>query len=240
MRPLPPSELLPFLLSGLPIDVLFRLGVQSINALSNATSFTRISDTGSPDFFVLLHDLRILQIAGLVGVRLEHPQKPADKDPEGAAARVFLSITSTPDPALEQTADEVRHLLGLAPHARETEVVYGRYPSRSGEIAILTRSMLSVLNQIGSQIDVPPEDVAQGRTMLTVADVGIEHRPVVIVHSGPSAPSATYTSVKYHRTWFWIADEDFDSKLAFTVIQILLALATTSTAPGTVITIPTG
>ena len=240
MRPLPPSELLPFLLSGLPVDVLFRLGVQSVNALSNATSFTRTTDAGSPEFFQLLYDLRLLQIAGLVSVRFQHDAKLTDKNTEEIPGHVFLLIRSTRDPVLAQVADEARSLLGLASHAREAEVVYGRIPARPGEIAILTRSMLSLLNQIGAQIDVPPEDVAHGRTVPTVADVGIEHRPVVIVHSGPSAPADAYTSIEYHRTWFWIADDDFDSKLAFTVVQILLALATTSTAPGTVITIPTG
>ena len=36
IRPLSPAELLPLAMGGLPIDVLFRLGVQSINGLSNA------------------------------------------------------------------------------------------------------------------------------------------------------------------------------------------------------------
>ena len=58
--------------------------------------------------------------------------------------------------------------------------------------------------------------------------------------SGSSAPRDAFASVEYQRTWFWIADDDFDSKLAFTVVQILLALATTSTGPGTIITIPSG
>ncbi len=238
IRPLPPSELLPFVLSGLPIDVLFRLGVQSINALENATSFTRTANAGSPGFFLLLYDLRLLQIAGLVGVRLEHDTRAADgKDAPGA---VYLLIAPTEDPALARVAGEARRLLGLPPHAHDAQVVYGRTPSRPGEVAILTRSMLSVLNQIGSQIEVPAADVAHGRTMRTIGNVGIEHRPVVVVHSGPSAPSDAFTAIEYHRTWFWIADDDFDSKVAFTTIQILLALATTSKGPGTVITIPAG
>ena len=240
MRPFPPSELLPFLLSGLPIDVLFRLSVQSVNLLANTTSFTRTTDAGSPGFFLLLHDLRLLQIAGLVSVRLEHDSHLADKDSAKTNGRVFLLMSPTNDPVLSRAANEARLLLGLMPYAHEAEVIYGRIPARRGQIAMLTRSMLSMMNQIGSQINVPPDDVARGRTMPTVADVGIEHRPVVVVHSGGVAPNDAYTAVQYHQTWFWISDEDFDSKLAFTVVQILLALATTSVTPGTVITIPTG
>jgi hypothetical protein len=63
---------------------------------------------------------------------------------------------------------------------------------------------------------------------------------VVIVHSGAAAPADVFTAVQYHRTWFWIAEDDFDSKLAFTVLQILLALSRTQNAPGAIVTIPAG
>jgi hypothetical protein len=44
--------------------------------------------------------------------------------------------------------------------------------------------------------------------------------------------------VQYRRTWFWIAEDDVDSKLAFSVVQILLALARTENAPGAILSIP--
>jgi hypothetical protein len=56
--------------------------------------------------------------------------------------------------------------------------------------------------------------------------------------SGPAAPAETFTSVQYHRTWFWIDEDDFDNKLAFSVLQILLALARTEITPGAIVTIP--
>ena len=71
-----------------------------------------------------------------------------------------------------------------------------------------------------------------------MANVGLEHRPVVTIHSGAAAPADVFTSVQYRRTWFWIAEDDFDSKLAFSVVQILLALARTEHPPGAILTIP--
>ena len=76
IRPLSPADLLPLAMGGLPIDVLFRLGVQSINGLSNAVALTQTGAAGSPDFFLLLQDLRRLQIAGLLSVRLQHIARP--------------------------------------------------------------------------------------------------------------------------------------------------------------------
>jgi hypothetical protein len=137
------------------------------------------------------------------------------------------------------TADEVKRLLGMPPGVTEAEVVYGHSP-KPGHVAILSRSMLGVLVQLGIQIDVPPDDVAQHRTLPTVGNVGLEHRPVVVIHSGAAAPADAFTSVQYRRTWFWIAEDDFDSKLAFTVVRILLALSRTGNAPSAIVTIPAG
>ena len=54
IRPVSPADLLPLAMGGLPIDVLFRLGVQSIDGLSNAVALTLTGAAGSPDFFLLL------------------------------------------------------------------------------------------------------------------------------------------------------------------------------------------
>jgi hypothetical protein len=59
IRPLAPADLLSLAMSGMPVDVLFRLGVQSVNGLSNAVALTRQTGAaGSPEFFQLLQDLR--------------------------------------------------------------------------------------------------------------------------------------------------------------------------------------
>jgi hypothetical protein len=238
IRPLSPADLLPLAMGGLPIDVLFRLGVQSVNGLSNAVALTQTGAAGSPDFFLLLKDLRRLQIAGLLSVRLQHIAARADTH-NSEPGHVYFSVATTRDPDLLAVVDEAKRLLGMPRAASEAEVVYGLSP-QPGQVAVLSRSMLGVLAQLGLQIDVPPDDVAQHLTLPTVGNIGLEHRPVVIIHSGAAAPADVFTSVQYRRTWFWIAEDDFDSKLAFTVLQILLALARTEIAPGAIVTIPAG
>jgi hypothetical protein len=239
IRPLSPADLLPLAMGGLPIDVLFRLGVQSVNGLSNAVALTQTGAAGSPDFFLLLKDLRRLQIAGLLSVRLQHIAARGGTHSNSDPGHVYLFVATTRDPDLLAVVDEAKRLLGMPPAASEAEVVYGLSP-QPGQVAVLSRSMLGVLAQLGLQIDVPPDDVAQHLTLPTVGNIGLEHRPVVIIHSGAAAPADVFTSVQYRRTWFWIAEDDFDSKLAFTVLQILLALARTEIAPGAIVTIPAG
>ena len=219
IRPLSPADLLPLAMGGLPIDVLFRLGVQSVNGLSNAVALTQTGAAGSPDFFLLLKDLRRLQIAGLLSVRLQHIAARGGTHSNSDPGHVYLFVATTRDPDLLAVVDEAKRLLGMPPAASEAEVVYGLSP-QPGQVAVLSRSMLGVLAQLGLQIDVPPDDVAQHLTLPTVGNIGLEHRPVVIIHSGAAAPADVFTSVQYRRTWFWIAEDDFDSKLAFTVLQI--------------------
>ncbi len=238
IRPLSPDELLSLATGGFPIDVLFRLCVQSINGLSNAVPLTHTGAAGSPDFFLLLQDLRRLQIAGLLSIRLQHNAARSGTS-NSDHGHVYFFVAITRDPDLLATAGEVKRLLGMPPGVTEAEVVYGNSP-KPGQVAVLSRSMLGVLVQLGIQINVPLDDVAQHRTLPTVGNVGREHRPVVIIHSGPVAPADAFTSVQYRRTWFWIAEDDFDSKLAFTIVQILLALSRTENAPGAIVTIPAG
>ena len=237
IHPLPPADLLSLAIGGLPIDVLFRLGVQSINGLNNASALTEVNASGSAEFFLLLRDLRQLQIAGLLSITLQHAAAPGKGEQHADPGRVYLSLAPATDADLAATAAEVRRLIGVPASASRIEVVYGRYAAK-GQVAIFTRSMLGTLEQLAIQTEVPGPDVQGGRTQATVGNVGVEHRPVVVIHSGAAAPSDAFTAVQYHQSWFWITNDDFDSKLAHTVLQLLLALSRAPSAPGAVVTIP--
>jgi hypothetical protein len=239
IRPLSPAELMPLIESGAPVDVLLRLGVQSVNSLQNARPLGGSGSQGSPLFFLLLRDLRILQIAGLLDAG-QRDAKTGTAGKNGPAEQVYLEIGSTTDPDLAATAAEVRRLLGLRPDASGAEVVYGVETRTGNQIAVLTRPMLGILNQLAIQVDVPAADIADGQTTPSVGNIGIEHRPVVVVHSGAKAPHQAFVAIRYHQTWFWISDDDFDSKVAFSIVQILLALTQSTNASGAVLTIPAG
>lgn len=230
VRPLSPNELLPLTVSGIPVDVLFRLAVQSINGMSNARLLEGANHSSSAGFARLLVDLRALQKADLLGVRL-------DAKPKGSG-RLLLTIAPTADPELRKVADEARALLGFRPGASEAEVVYGRAASGGGKVSILTRSMLGVLSFVASEVEVASADVARGSTMGTTGYADILRRPAVIVRSGDKAPPGAFSQIRYRERWYWIDNDDFDSKLAFSVIQMLMSLAETPQGAGPVVTVP--
>jgi len=245
VRPISPVVLIPLSLGGLPIDMLLRLTAQSIGNLSNVRALGSGQGTGgSIKFYLLLRDLRALQFAGALTIRLSTDGNALGngKNQKGASPveHAFLVLPHTSDKALSVLQVAVRQMLHLAPNTEEAEIVYGPYPKKMGQIAILTRSMLAVLSQLAYQMEVPQKDIDSDSTHPTIEPAGIETRPDVAIHCGKRPPEDSYAAVEYHGTWFWIDSNDFRSKLAFTMVQVLSALAATSHTPGTVITIPAG
>ncbi|SDB69671.1 hypothetical protein [Belnapia rosea] len=222
LRPLAAAELLSLAQSGAPIDLLFRLGVQSVNGMPNGATRGGEAQEASGGFLALIGAMRQAQSAGAVGLRFER---------QGGIGRVFLLIEGD-TPAARQT----RSLLGLGPTERDVEVTYGRVRSGNRQVAILTRSVLQVLYELGAQIEVAEGDVTRGDTQAT--ETGFGDR-LIRVRQGARAPDDAYAAVPYRRRWYWIEEADYRSKASFTFAYILQVLAeSTRNQPTPVVTIP--
>ena len=135
----------------------------------------------------------------------------------------------------------MRHLLGLNPRANEFQIVLGAVPKNDTEIAVMTRSILSLMQTMAAQVEVPPEDLAQSR-----AFSGFEHDqgvPGVVrlirIHSGKSSSPGAFVAVKYRNSWFWIDDGDLESKHVFSFIMNLFSMVDTGPKENQpVVTIP--
>jgi hypothetical protein len=100
--------------------------------------------------------------------------------------------------------------------------------------------MLGILGQIGAQIEVPAEAVSGGRTFPTIIDFPTANRSAIVVKNGKRPPDETYAAVQYRDGWYSLLDDDADSKVAFTVVEILEALAQSNSSSQTpVVTVPT-
>ena len=118
------------------------------------------------------------------------------------------------------------------------EVVYGGGQAYHGQVRLLTRTVLGVMGQIAYQIAVPQEDITSGRTLPRVSLIGRETKPILIIHVGKVRPENVFAWTTYNRKFYGVSDNDYDSKLAFTMLQILLELSKTSKNPGAIVTIP--
>ena len=106
IRPLLPADILPLAASGLPIDVLCRLSVQSVGTLQNTVPLagTEIGATG--EFFELIAALRRLQGRGLLSIRSVRGKQ---------SNRVYLNITDGSDALSRTLAGRARQLLRNIP-----------------------------------------------------------------------------------------------------------------------------
>jgi hypothetical protein len=235
MTPIPPAAILNFLQGGYPVDLVLRLTVHSINGIRSRFGVGARSRDADPDFYPLVEKLRNIQQSGEIGLRVKKT---------GDQTTSFIIFGRKPNPAIEADRAEVRKLLGLDPQSNEFSVVYGSVAANDKEIAILTRSMLEILSDLASYIDVPAIDVEQKRTFPSLAPEfsnGATVPPLMRILSSPQKPNDSFAAVPYRQEWYWIDDKDFASKKLFSFIMFLFTLTDTGDKQGApIITVPAG
>ena len=237
MTPIPTAGLMTLLESGWRADLLFRLCIQSANGIYNRRAGNMDLFEPDPEFYALISSLRKIQEARAVGIRVMET-----KDKKRASVMFFRKKGIDPEIAVE--INKVRKLLALDPDTQKLRVVYGALQQDDEEIALLSRSMLEILLELSSHIDVPETHVEENRAFPTfVGDAAEDYGlpPLIRVQSDKGEPDEAFVSVSYRKHWFWIDDRDLRSKRVFTFLMYLFSLAERGEpqqAP--VLTIPTG
>jgi len=230
LSPIPPSAVMSLLQAGWPADFVFTLAVRSINGVHNGSRTALFERDRDPGFERLTEALQLIQREVGIGVRVV-------KRAEGEA--VLIVMPRQLEGEVASVRREVTDLLGLDPEARELNLVYGVTAASGSEVAMLTRSMLEILGEVSTFVDVPEAHVAEGRAR-AAAPLTDTELPIRIL-SGPNRPADAYAAVEYRGHWFWIDDTDFRSKRVFTFLMIMLSLAETGSAPGApLLTVSTG
>ncbi len=237
MTPIPPQAILFLLQSGWPADMIFPLTVEAMNGMRAQIAAGSNQRLGDTNYYRVVNLLRKVQKSGALGMRIQKSEAAAD-------ATVLFFHKEVIDPDTQTTLAELRTLLGLRPGLRQFKVRYGLIAKDDTEIAMLTRSMLQIMIALATQVEVPDEDVASGRTVpsLTTAD-GDKNNPrrLIRIHHSAERPENAFSTIKYRDHWFWIDDRDFRSKRAFAFLMILFSLSETGGKGGLpLVTIPAG
>jgi len=234
MTPIPVSGILFLLQSGYAADYVLRITVQTINGMENRYGGSLSARSADREFLQLLAALRRIQLAGGLGMRVK---------PIGEKNAVVMFFRPLSDEAIAGDLRQARKLLGLKPDAREFRVSYGSFAGDDTEIAVLSRSMLQIMIDFGSYIDVPESDVLEGRVNASRREnpeIEADFPPLIRVRNGAASPDDAYVSVRYRNRWFWIDDRDYPSKTMFTFLMLLFSLTETGgpqMAP--IVTVPT-
>jgi hypothetical protein len=233
LTPIPPSAIFFFIQAGYSVNPVFRVLVQSINGIRNSYSGAGRIRPADPGFYLFIEKMTRIQDSGAYEIRV---QKSTERE---AIAAVFSDKV---DEKTEADITEVRKMLGLDPTAREFRVVYGSIASDDKEIAILTRSVLQVLVNLASSIEVPETHVAEKRVIPSLAEKtasGSPVPPIMRIWSSSQRPKDAFVAVPYRNHWFWIDDKDLGSKGLFSFLMFILNLVDTGVKEGApVVTIP--
>jgi hypothetical protein len=236
MKPLSPPALLSLIDAGYPIDVVLRVCTHSVNGVRNRYGGAVRAHPADPRFYALLEHLRKIQDSGAVALRVEKT---------GELEGLVMTLRSQSGQGLEDDFLFVRTTLGLDPTADQFRVVYGSVARDDREIAILSRSMLEIIIDLGSYIDVPSTDVEQRRVNATMpagdAPGGRSVPPLIGIRSSPQHPQDSFVAIPYRDHWFWIDDRDLRSKSLFSFLMFMFALNETEGKEGApIVTIPAG
>jgi hypothetical protein len=231
LRPIPPEAIFAMIQGGHPADYILGLSAEAINGVYNYSTGPARARREDPAFNRVIGALRRLQQAGALEIRSEK------RDHQEATLIGFRPSVS---PEVDQDIRLVRETLGISPQSKELQLTFGATRHKGDQISLLTRSMLEILANLSSGVDVPKQHIAEGRATRAAAQEGDAHLfPITHIHSNQERPADAYAAVHYRGYWFWIDDRDLDSKRVFTFLMVFSSIAETGTVPQVpILTIP--
>lgn len=226
--------------SGWGISRVLQLTVDRIERLSNAPSATGPTPELGPDtarFIALSRAMRMLQVQGHLSMSIE-------RDASGKETGIF-SFEDAGDAG--QPIDVVHELLGLSPELTQVrlgEDFTGRDPT---VVPVRLRSVLGAFFYLSQAVEVPPAHEAQGLVTQTKDAQGqrFDWQTVLDgifrVRSSESEPALAAVKVQHRDTWFYVADDDLESKSTFMLlVQLFNMQAGRGALPVPLLTIPAG
>jgi len=237
MTPIPPKAVIFLLQSGWSAELILPLTVESLNGLRARKAAGVGQRTGDPEFYRAIELFQEIQISGAVGMQI------LSSDASEETTVLFIHREHVSDD-LKAKMKELDSLLGLNPKRQQFQITYGMLPGSDGEISLLTRSILQIMIALATEVEVPIEDVTEGRTVPGY-NQGKKADPkqgrLIDIKFSEHKPDDAFTSVNYRDHWFWIDDRDFKSKRTFAFLMILFSLTETGGQEGLpLVTIPAG
>ena len=221
LRPIPPSAIFSLIAAGYPADLMLQITTRALNGVYNRSSASSDGRASDPEFYPLLDALRRIQLSGALSLRVE-------KQGDGEAGVVVFAGQVTPE--IQQDIELVRRTLKLTAEDGNVVLAYGAVQRSGNELAVLSRSMIEILQEFGARIEVPSQHIGEGRTLANVPVGGIDQprdHPIIRIRAGATAANDAFAAVQYRGSWYWIDDGDFNSKRAFTFLLLFSSLLET-------------
>ena len=237
LTPIDPVTIIYIAQSGWPIDHILELCVDQINGIRNYDVFTPSGELTEDakkseyEFDRLVRIMKELQTQGLLDIRVEQA---------GRKVTLFLPQI-TYGKSQESLVKEMRSLLNLDPMAMEFTLVQSPIQRSPNEIAIQTRSVLTILIALSSAVQVPEihkeKNFVYEESQMKMPQTTQEHLLEIGVNK--KAQKDVYIQIRYRDHYYFVKDEDARSKRTLALITYLFNLQSRESGRmGPLITVP--
>lgn len=237
LNPIPLDAIFTLTASGWSDKRVLGLCVERINGVENAPSASGPTPDFAPEhsrtFNRLLELLEEVDNNQLIYPRID----PVTKEMQ-------LEIKSTPE--FSKKIREIKNLLGLDQNLEVYHVNSDFLRSRPDTVSIRTRSLSSIFFYLSHHVDTPEPHIAAGLVTVThnkngsKFDWGITPAGKQFhIHQSEDHPNLAFLSIPYRGYWFYLADNDLESKSTFMLLMQLFRLqAGAAKSTGPTLTIP--
>jgi hypothetical protein len=200
--------------SGWSLARIFRLCLQDMNGLDNASAASGPTPEYVPkfeEFQEAVEIMRRLQIEGAIEFVTVLTE-------EGGDIYVEMRILEGADPALVK---QLRDALNLAPDKDVYRMITMHYDGIDDAVALRSRSLLAMMHFMSQGVEPPKAHVERGLVTQTVDADGTPFDWDTVtgdffkIRSHNSPPPNAFVRVRYRGAWFYIDDSDLESKTTF-------------------------
>jgi hypothetical protein len=246
LSPVALDSLMLFEQTGWRADRLFLVLVQRVNDLVNAREAAGPTPRHPPDyeaFADFVEHFQRARAAGLIGLNWE--MEAHETNVPGRNPRFWIHAPADAHSPFAADVAAVRRDLGLAPGRGDFELTSFPFERQPNQVGIRCRSLLGVMYFLSQSVEPPPPHVAEHLVTVTENDDGqpfdwsLVTGRVMAIHSQQDRPQHAAVAVPYRGWWFYIADDDQDSKVTFDLVTILFSLqSATGKGESPVLTLP--
>jgi hypothetical protein len=234
LSPIPLDSLLVMTQSGWSLKRIFSLCVERINHIPNAHRASGPTPKVEPEFQQFKQVLSVMeeiQAKGKIEMGLD-----------GLASKDLVILFEAPKHP--ELLSKLARLLNT--HAPANGKLYIKVGSNflktdPDQVALRSRSISSLLFYLSQNVEIPKEDIDKGLVTETATKTGGKFNwsdtpagGLFKVKVSESYPDGAFLAVNYRDHWFYIADNDLNTKASFMLLVQLFDLQagqTTSTGP---------
>ena len=239
LTPLPLETITLLYNSGWSIERIFRLCFQRMNTLKNAPSASGPTPKKAPNVKEFINATKYFRKLESLDV-LNLTYKEENKIP-----KIVVNIF---DEGINlNAAQKLEKALSLKSGLNNYVITLSPKQNGPNEIRVVTRSLLGILFYLSQAVEVPEQDIREGKVTRTLKTSGeiFDWKEVtgelLTIKSDSSRPENSTLMVFYRGTWFYIDDSDLKSKSTFALLSQIFSLQAKKIKGKTpVLTLPVG